>query len=190
MKNYLLKTLLLPVLCLMSHPVFSQETSGTADGQQKTEPPSKGHFIISGAIYLPVYGNSYDKCGYEELKFGYSFLGGSYNAGVTLGHLAYRNGSIHSSLDKYNAGTVMAYLSYGISTKLEKFSLYPTIEAGVAYGYIDRVQKQTRLAGSIGMTFMYRPVEWLRTGIDLKYLGFSNSDSSWLMLGIKLGFEF
>lgn len=187
MKPFLKITLTL-LMYLTTISLTAQESVDTTAVKEGND--HSGHFVLTGASYLPIYGNTYDKCGFEVLTLGYSFLKDSFNAGISLGLLGYSNGSRYSYLETGHAGTVMAYLSYGIRSQAERFSLYPTLEAGVAYGTIDFRQKQTRFAGSVGLTFMYRPVDWLRLGLDTKLMGFSNSDSSWLMLGIKAGFEF
>lgn len=180
MKKYIIIAVAaVAVVQMFASPASAQEFS------KISETGSKGRFVITGAMYLPIYGSSYDKCAFEELTVGYSFLNNSFNSGLSLGHLSYGDG-----VKKYNAGTVMAYISYGIGTMSEKFSLYPILELGVAHGAIDYVRKRTRFAGGFGMTLMYRPIDWLRTGLDVKYMGFANSDSSWLMLGLKIGFEF
>lgn len=187
MKPFLKITLTL-LMYLTTISLTAQESVDTTAVKEGND--HSGHFVLTGASYLLIYGNTYDKCGFEVLTLGYSFLKDSFNAGISLGLLGYSNGSRYSYLETGHAGTVMAYLSYGIRSQAERFSLYPTLEAGVAYGTIDFRQKQTRFAGSIGLTLMYRPLEWLRLGLDTKFMGFSNSDSSWLMLGIKVGFEF
>lgn len=126
----------------------------------------------------------------EILSFEYKFHNNSLSTGLNIGELYWSNGSVHSTLSKGRAFVSTAYLSVGMNNESSRLSLYPAMEAGVAYGNIDLLEKQTRFAYGLGITLQYQAFNWMKTGLELKYFSLSNSDSSWLMLGFKIGFCF
>lgn len=146
----------------------------------------KGAFSVMANMSVPVYGADYDNLWFGELSFGYIFPRGRMMLNLDLGWMEH-DGMAGGDMINGNIYTGMVSFSYGMFGK-GRFSLYPTLGVGVAYGDIDYSRNQVRCAVDLGLTLLYRPFDGIYTGLELNYMGLSNSKSQWLMLGIKIGF--